>query len=257
MEHAAHFGELELRARRGKPRRLRGRFPYRKRAVLSDGGKNGRPQKEVIASGAFAYRINDPQAEIHLLLGHDYGQPLASRLAGSLDIRDTPDAVVFEAEISDALLQAPYVQNFLAGLAAGLVVGISPGFRLPPPRTVPDAETFEDEDPAEGTARIRTIHQALLYELSAVTVPAYKEALIEADESVLEDILTDAQLDALKNADTADDIKAVLAALTPAQAAALQVALSESRPEARSVTPGGLIVPERSALARAVNRWRL
>ena len=64
--------------------------------------------------------------------------------------------------------------------AAGLILGLSPGFRIPPPRTVPDAEKVEEEDPREGDALIRTIFQALLYELSFVTVPAYKETEVEA-----------------------------------------------------------------------------
>jgi phage head maturation protease len=38
----------------------------------------------------------------------------------------------------------------------------------------------EEEDPSEGIALIRTVHDALLYEISAVVRPAYKEAQIEA-----------------------------------------------------------------------------
>ncbi len=59
-------------------------------------------------------------------------------------------------------------------------MGISPGFRIPPKRTVPDAETVEEEDPAEGLALIRNIWAALLYELSFVTRPAYDETEVEA-----------------------------------------------------------------------------
>lgn len=43
-----------------------------------------------------------------------------------------------------------------------------------------DAESVAEEDPAEGMALIRTVHQALLYELSVVTRPAYPEAQVEA-----------------------------------------------------------------------------
>ncbi|MCY1126023.1 HK97 family phage prohead protease [Frigidibacter sp. RF13] len=169
-------GELELRGRRGKSRRLRGRFPYNKRAVLSDGGKNGRPQKEVIASRAFSYRIDRPDEDIHLLVGHSYDRPLASRLAGTLLILDSDEAVTFDAEIVPEIEDSPYGQDFLAAFTAGLIRGISPGFRIPPPITVPDAEKVEEEDPALGRAIIRTIFAALLYEMSFVTVPAYKEA---------------------------------------------------------------------------------
>ncbi|MBT8474847.1 MAG: hypothetical protein HKO95_04735 [Rhodobacteraceae bacterium] len=180
MLWGGHSGGLELRKRASGALALRGRFPYNKRAVLSDGGRTGRPRKEVIASRAFAYRVDRPDEDIHFLVGHSYDRPLASRGAGSLDIQDSDDALTFEATISAEMQEVSYVRDFLTGLAAGLIMGISPGFRIPPPRTVPDAETVEEEDPSEGTALIRTVKQALLYEVSAVTRPAYPQAQIEA-----------------------------------------------------------------------------
>jgi len=72
------------------------------------------------------------------------------------------------------------VRDALALLAAGQIAGISPGFRIPPERTVPNAETVEEEDPAEGNALIRTISEAILFELSLVTRPAYSETQVEA-----------------------------------------------------------------------------
>lgn len=177
------IGDLELRAARDGSRRLRGRFPYGKVAVLSDGGRTGAPQKEVFAPRAFAYRVNDPKANIHLLVGHSYDRPLASRAAGTLTLNDAPEALTFEATITEELLAATWVQDFLAMLRAGLIVGLSPGFRLPPERAVKVAETFAKEkvDPARGQhgAIIRTIVQALLFELSVVTVPAYAETTVE------------------------------------------------------------------------------
>lgn len=263
MLWAMHSGGLEIRKRASRALAVRGKFPYGKRAVLSDGGRNGRPKKEIIAPGAFAYRINQPGEDIHLLVAHSYDRPLASRLAGTLTVQDTPAAVLIESEISEDMQGVSYVRDFLAALSAGLIVGLSPGFRIPPPRTVPDAETVAEEDPREGTALIRTVHQALLYELSAVTVPAYKEAVIEAQGDVLAEVLSESQLDALKDAKTADEIKAVLAGLTPAQVEALKAAMAETAPpaqvEARNWTPGGVILPERppDGLHRTLNRWRI
>lgn len=178
-------GSLEVRAS-PKGTRLHGRFPYNSTAVMSDGGRNGPPRKETFASRAFEYRIRQPEAEIHLLHGHDYDQVLARKLDGSLRIRDADDALSFEAIIDPALAEAPFFQNLLAQLRAGLIGGISPGFRLPPERAVPRAEaeevTEEDYKPERGMfgALIRTIKQALLFELSLVTVPAYAETSIEA-----------------------------------------------------------------------------
>ena len=175
----ANGSELELRKGRGKSRRLKGKFPYRKRAVLSDGGKNGRPKKEEFEARAFAYRIEKKDEDIHLLIGHSYDQPLASRAAGTMDVTDGDDAVRFDAEIVPDMAETSWAQDFFRSFASGLVGGISPGFRIPPPITVPDAERVTEEDPRLGRALIRTILQALLYEFSLVTVPAYKETEVE------------------------------------------------------------------------------
>jgi HK97 family phage prohead protease len=185
-EFASLIGELELRAagRNGR-RRLRGRFPYRKRAVLSDGGrKGGRPQKEEFAPRAFGYRVEAPDKEIHLLVGHDFNRPLASKLTNTLRLIDSDEALTFEAEISPEIAATSYGIDTLAQIDSGLAYGISPGFRLPPPRRVKTPEKFTDEgyDPSRGmfNAQIRTIFSALLYELSIVTRPAYKESDISA-----------------------------------------------------------------------------
>ncbi|MCE8548309.1 HK97 family phage prohead protease [Ruegeria pomeroyi] len=185
MLWGARSGGLELRQESGGDVVMTGRFPYNKSAVLTDGGKKGRPRKERIASRAFGYRINTPsdhggKKDIHFLVGHDWDRPLASTRSGTLDITDTDEAVIFVATITVELQQANYVRDFLAGYAAGLILGLSPGFRIPPERVSPKAESVEEEDPSEGMAIIRTVHDALLYELSAVTRPAYTEAQIEA-----------------------------------------------------------------------------
>ncbi|MEO0958928.1 MAG: HK97 family phage prohead protease, partial [Pseudomonadota bacterium] len=184
MLHGAPLGTLELR-NEGDGTVIRGRFPYNRPAVLSDGGRNGgRPRKERVAPGAFRYRIERPEQDIHLLVGHDFGKPLARTGNGSLEFEDTADALFLRAVIAGAIAGTTYGADTLAGLAAGLVVGLSPGFRMPPPRAVPteEAERVEEEDPAEGTAIIRTIMAALLYEMSLVTRPAYQEAEAQIEQ---------------------------------------------------------------------------
>lgn len=186
MEFAFDIGELELRAARNGRRRLRGRFPYKNRAVLSDGGKNGgRPQKEEFAPGAFSHSINSDDQEIHLLVGHSFDKPLASRNTNTLFFNDTDEALNFDAEITPEIADTSYGADVLKQIESGLAVGISPGFRIPPKRAVAVAEKFSDEghDPARGmhNASIRTIIAAILYELSVVTRPAYQEAVVKLD----------------------------------------------------------------------------
>ena len=186
LQHGMLAGDFEVRARRRGGKTVRGSFPYRRRAVLSDGGRGRRPEKEEFAENAFSYRVNDPKAEIHFLAGHRYDKPLASKLNRTLLLRDTAKALEFEAHILPEILDTSHGADALALLTAGLATGISPGFRLPPERAVPkeEAEQFIDEPdkPEQGMhrARIRIILQALLFELSLVTAPAYSDAQAEA-----------------------------------------------------------------------------
>lgn len=181
MLHAPVEGSLSVRAEGDGSRVISGRFPYSVTATLSDGGRNGgRPRKERFAPRAFEYRINQPDEDVHLLVGHDYSRPLASRLTGSLELTDADDALSFEARISAEVAETSHGRDALALIGSGLAVGLSPGFRIPPERAVKDAESVEEEDPAEGQALIRTVKAALLYELSVVTRPAYKESQVEA-----------------------------------------------------------------------------
>ncbi|MBX9746382.1 MAG: HK97 family phage prohead protease [Hyphomonadaceae bacterium] len=178
-------GALELRANGDGAKRLRGSFPYRKRAVISDGGRGRRPEKEEFEENAFEFRVKDPDAEIHLLSGHRFDKPLASKIAGTLTLKDTAPALLFDALITRDVAETSHARDVLALLAAGLATGISPGFRMPPERAVAkeDAEEFIDEPlrPEDGMfgARIRRIKQALLFELSIVTAPAYPDAQVE------------------------------------------------------------------------------
>ncbi|WP_139802425.1 HK97 family phage prohead protease [Aurantimonas sp. 22II-16-19i] len=77
--------------------------------------------------------------------------------------------------------ETSYAKDMFALIGSGLAVGLSPGFRIPPPAAVPpeQAEMIEEEDPRLGRAIIRTILQAILFELSIVTRPAYDEAGVE------------------------------------------------------------------------------
>lgn len=184
-----HNGSLELREMPDGAVDLGGVFVYGEAAVLSDGGRDGRPKKEKIAPHAFNYRIETPSEhggpkEIHLLVGHDFGQPVASVRSGTLKLEDTEEALKFTARVAPEMREVSYVKDALAAISTGLATGISPGFRLPPKRAVANVEKFEDEghDPANGkhNAIIRTVLDALLYELSIVTRPAYPNAQIEA-----------------------------------------------------------------------------
>jgi HK97 family phage prohead protease len=75
---------------------------------------------------------------------------------------------MFEARIDPG---TTWARDFLAAHAAGLVRGLSPGFRV-----APGGERIE----RRGNGLLRRITAGELFELSAVTVPAYPAAQIEA-----------------------------------------------------------------------------
>lgn len=153
-------GALELRQENGGVR-VSGRFPYATETELARG------RFERIEARAFAERI-EAGADVHFLSGHDYEKPLASRAAGTLEIQDTPEALEFEARLSDG---TSWARDFLEAHKAGLVRGLSPGFRVPA-----GGERIE----RRGDSLLRRIERADLFEISAVTRPAYPAAQIEA-----------------------------------------------------------------------------
>lgn len=169
MLWGAHTGGLELRTEGGEIR-LRATFPYGRETVLAERVGMGRERREMIAARAFADRLERGE-DVHFLAGHDFNKPLASRSAGSLTLTESDDALTMEARISTDMGQVSYVRDFLSAHAAGLVRGLSPGFRVRP-----GGETVQER----GNAILRTIRAADLIEISAVTKPAYPQAQIEA-----------------------------------------------------------------------------
>lgn len=160
MLWGGYAGSLELRSEGGATR-LTARFPYGRETEIAAG------RHEVIAPRAFRDRIERGE-EIHLLSGHDFNRPLASRAAGNLTVTDSDDALLIEAEIDSG---TSWARDFLAAHGSGLIRGLSPGFRV-----VPGGERIE----RRGGGVLRTIGAAELFEVSAVARPAYPEAQIEA-----------------------------------------------------------------------------
>ena len=168
IEQRAIFEVLDLELRQ-RGRELSGRFPYRSRATVSD---RGRVRKEEFLQRAFAFAVEDETREIHLLAGHSFDRPLASKLRGTLKLKDGDDGLRFTAELPEEAAQPSWMRDTVMALNAGLVGGISPGFRVPPPAAVPNAEALIPE-PGNPGVQIRVIRQAVLFELSLVTRPAY------------------------------------------------------------------------------------
>ena len=164
--------ELEIR-QSGRSRVLRGRFNYGSQATIRD---RGRVRKERFEPRAFRFAIEDDSRPIDVLVGHEFGKPIASRKAGTLEIEDGADAVTFEARLPDD--PPSWVIDAERAITAGLMTGLSPGFTVPPTSAVPDAERLEPE-PGNPGVQIRVIRQAVLHELSLVARPAYPETEVD------------------------------------------------------------------------------
>jgi len=206
--------ELEIRQEAGE-RLLSGSFPYGALATVRD---RGRVRKERFGGDAFGWQLEEfgrlqqelsdligstfqqaleesrelrqmpsmiqaKQAElaarnIDLLAGHSFDKPLASMLAGTLTVRSDDQALRFEATLPPADQQPSWMVDTVRSVDAGLVRGLSPGFRVPPLGVVPNAEETVPE-PGNPGVFIRQVNQALLAEMSLVTRPTYQETEVE------------------------------------------------------------------------------
>jgi HK97 family phage prohead protease len=164
-----HQGDFEVRGEGGETRLL-GRFPYGAETVLRPAGNGGPELREVFAPRAFAV---DQTRNTFLLAGHDFAKPMASVAAASLQVTNTDAALLIEARITPEMMAVSYIADMLAGIRAGLVPGISPGFRV---ASQAGAETIT----RQGNTVLRTISAAVLEEISIVTRPAYPQSQIEA-----------------------------------------------------------------------------
>ena len=195
-------GHLEVRAR-GSGRVLSGRFPYGRTATVRSGG---RVRKERFAPGALAWQVREFEklqkeaAELvggvvdealedalerrnsFLLVGHSYDKTIADMRSGTLKIRHTPAAVEIEAALPDETRQPSWVKDAVLAVEAGQLRGISPGFQVPAKggeRLVPE--------PGNPGVMIREIEDAVAYEYSLVSRPAYSgtDVAARADDPAL------------------------------------------------------------------------
>ena len=158
--------DLEFRQR---GRRLTGTFRYGTFATIRD---RGRTRKESIRSRAFRFAVEDREHDIDLLRGHSFDSPLGSKLAGTLALTESDDALGFVASLPSERSQPSWMVDTVRAVRSGLIRGISPGFRVPPTSVVANAEELIPEVGNTGVL-VRTINEAVLYELSLVTRPGY------------------------------------------------------------------------------------
>ena len=113
-----------------------------------------------------------------MLRGHSFDSPLGSKLSGSLALEESDEALEFIASLPPERSQPSWMVDTVLAVRSGLVRGISPGFRVPPTSVVANAEELLPEVGNTGVL-VRTINEAILYELSLVTRPGYSGTEID------------------------------------------------------------------------------
>ena len=173
-------GSLEIRQ---DGRILTGRFPYDKLATIND---RLTTRKETFSAGAFRFSIEEAKARrarIDVLQGHSFDKPIGNTLDGQVtfeEIRNETGGLdaVFHVELPREGDRPQYMQDMVMALRAGLMRGVSPGFRVAPKSIVRNAEILEPER-GNPSVKIRRINQAILYEMSIVTRAAYPDTSVE------------------------------------------------------------------------------
>ena len=112
------YGSEEAEIRQVEDTELTGRLPYGVDGVIS----MQRGELVRFLPGAFTDSL---AGEIILLAGNSYEEPLANSLEGTLRLRDSDEALEFEAR---DLPDTTYSRNFLGKLSKGLIRGLTAGW---------------------------------------------------------------------------------------------------------------------------------
>ena len=174
MNGGYYPADLEIRQLFGISE-LRVTFRYEDTGVVRDRGKI---RKETVAQGAFQYAIDHPERPIELLYGHNFNTPIASRQSGTMTVEGTNDAVTIVAKLPPAELTPTYLLDLEKNIERGVTNGVSPGFRVPPPDVVPNAEELIPE-PGNPGVSIRRINFGLLREMSIVQAAVFQSGTVE------------------------------------------------------------------------------
>ena len=134
--------------------------------------------RERLAPGCFRDSLASGR-DIAMLVDHDSGKPIGRLSNRTLSLQETSDGLAFRCEIDDRISHA---RDIFLMASRGDITECSFGF-------VCRREDWGDEpDPQDRNRRIpiRTVRQADLHEISAVTFPAYAGGATSVTASVVD-----------------------------------------------------------------------
>lgn len=159
IEHRSYaYAPLELRAKEGEKTTLRGYAAVFDKPSLDLGGFI-----EVVRKGAFARSLKETD-DILAFAYHDPSKPLGRRSAGTLTLTEDDTGLLVEIQLADTTL----ARDVAADVAARNIEGMSFGF-----------STRKDSWTARmGQPDLRELLDVQLFEVSAVTMPAYPDTAL-------------------------------------------------------------------------------
>ena len=170
VDRPAYAGSrgLEVRQDDDDDSELQLEFDYDTPRVTASRGSS---RKGSVRSGAFRFVLGDDEErqergdrEVSLILG-DYGRPLASRMAGTLQLEDTESKLI--ARVS-RLPDTSYVRDFRAAYEARSInPGVDVLYQVPPEDVVPNAVELVPE-PGNESVMIEVVNEAVLTAIRVV-----------------------------------------------------------------------------------------
>lgn len=121
---------------------------------------------ERISPGAFTQSLRS-NPDVIILYQHDMSQPLGRVSSGTARVWQNDNGLQFTCTLPDT----SWARDLIALLERGDVSQMSFGFAVPP-----GGDTWDIQP--DGTM-LRTVNQAILYECSVVTVPAYSATSVD------------------------------------------------------------------------------
>ena len=199
-------GQLEIRQGPGENPVIVASFPLNKTATIAS---TGRVRKERFSSGSMSWQVREFQKlqeqmsqvlargiddfmgkrrfdelddalnkrNTHLLVGHDFGKPIADMRTGNLHIEHTPDIVHIRADLPPIDDQPSWVVDAVKGVRGGQMNSVSPGFNV----TNKGSSRLVPEDGNPGVM-IRQIDDSVVYEYSIISRPSYPGTTVDTRE---------------------------------------------------------------------------
>ena len=125
------------------------------------------PFREQVAPGAFRRSIRTDGTDVRFLFNHEPDSVMARTTNGTLTLREDGTGLLAEADLDPSDFD---VQRLLPKLRSGNVSQMSFGFRA-----VNENDDWWEDDPDDGGKPIRTLREVQLFDVSAVTFPAYDD----------------------------------------------------------------------------------